>query len=309
MTPRWRFSPSYCTLAYPSTHMVHQRPGRWRFVYTTNALGHRGPEIPPAVDVARPAVVVLGDSYTFGAGVNDGEEYAAVLRDALHGAADVVNLGVGGWGLTQEIRRYYDVGAPFRPPVVVLQFSANDPEDDLNCTVTRIDNGRFTFHDTGDAVFSVKRFLSRSPLQRSQVYNLVRDTAYRFFASRKIAATRAATQPAPGTSAIPPEEVVHADLLAHFARDLRAHGARLVLVIVNGQLAGFPHIAETVRTLASKGDLEVYDAADWLSGMTDYASPEGHIWGARAHRVVGERLAAILEPLLLPGGGAGAATR
>jgi hypothetical protein len=307
MSPRWRFSPQYCTLAYPLAHMTHERPGRWRFVYTTNELGHRGPRIPPPGASTKPTVIVLGDSYTFGAGVNDGEEYPAVLARGLGDVAQVVNLGVGGWGLSQEIRRFHDVGAAYAPAVVVLQFSANDPEDDLNCPVTSIQDGQFQFHDRADAIFSLKRYLSQSIIQRSQVYNLFRDATYRFFADRNIEATRRSLAGAGNAGDAPPDEVVHAQLLSLFAAELHGRGVPLILISVNGQLATFPHIMSTSRDLAARHALVLYDAADWLAGMSDYASPEGHAWGTRAHAVVGTKLAEVIRPLLEPPSSARAA--
>jgi len=298
MSPRWRFSPRYCTLAYPLAQMIHERPGRWRFVYTTNELGHRGPRIPPPASSTKPTVIVLGDSYTFGAGVNDGEEYPAVLARGLGDVAQVVNLGVGGWGLSQEIRRFHDVGAPYAPSIVILQFSANDPEDDLNCPVTSIENGEFQFHDRDDAIFSLKRYLSQSIIQRSQVYNLFRDATYRFFADRKIEATRRSLGSAGGAR---PDEMVHAQLLSLFAEQLHARGIPLILISVNGQLATFPHVMRTAQDLAARKALVIYDAADWLAGMSDYASPEGHAWGSRAHAVIGHELAEIIRPLVRAG--------
>src|SRR5580765_3695632 len=136
MFPRWQFSPRYCTQLYENTTMLHERPGRWRFRYTTNEYQYRGQAVPISNVYERRNIVVLGDSYTFGHGVNDGEEYPAILAGKLKEGFDVVNLGVGGWGLTQEIRRFYEFGVLYRPRAVVLQFSANDPRDDLVCPVT-----------------------------------------------------------------------------------------------------------------------------------------------------------------------------
>ena len=67
----------------PSTKMVAELPGAWRFVYTTSEYGFRAPTMAVSNRYDRPNVVVLGDSYSFGNGVNDGEEYPAVLAGLL----------------------------------------------------------------------------------------------------------------------------------------------------------------------------------------------------------------------------------
>ena len=302
LSPRWAYSPQYCTTAYPGARMVHERAGRWRFVYTINADRNRGPRLPLPRRDAKPLIVVLGDSYSFGAGVADGEVYAEVLERELHSAAHVLNLAVGGWGLTQEIRRYYDFGALYDPRVVILQFSANDPEDNLKCPVAELRDGRFVFHDSHAGLFRIKDLLSRSLIQKSQVYNLVRDRLYRLAAGRVIAESRSRLAAGDaGSSRL--DEAHHARLLEAFARDLNARGVRLVLVTVNGQLRQFPGIEETVERLESDGLLRFVDAADWLQGEGDYASPEGHLWGARAHRVLGERLAGMIASDLESGPG------
>jgi hypothetical protein len=68
---------------------------------------------------------------------------------------------------------------------------------------------------------------------------------------------------------------------------------------VNGQLDGFPEIAAEVRRLQGEGLLRYIDAAEWLKGESDYSSPEGHLWGAKAHRIIGGRLAELVRTKLV----------
>ncbi|MCI0657213.1 MAG: SGNH/GDSL hydrolase family protein [Acidobacteria bacterium] len=292
--PRWAFSPQYCSTAYPDVRMVHERPGRWRFVYTINDLRYRGTALPLSNNTTQPNIVVLGDSYTFGAGVNDGEEYASVLERELGGSFRVINLGIGGWGLTQEIRRYDDFGARYKPKAVILQFSANDPRDNLKCAITEFRDGRFEFRDTSEGIYRVKELLSRSWIQKSQIYNLLRDRIYRLMESRVVEKERA-TLGGGISSAESAEERVYVELLRRFAEDLHGNGVGLVFLSVNGQLDSFPEIAGEVRRLQEEGLLRYIDAAEWLKGESDYSSPEGHLWGAKAHRILGKRLAELLR--------------
>src|SRR5881396_3668694 len=168
--PRYRYSERYGHLLPASATMVHQLPGAWRFVYRTNEYGYRVsmPELSNRYDL--PNVVVLGDSNTFGVGVNDGEEYPAVLAKRLAEEANIVNLGVGGFGLTNEIRTFYEFGLLFQPAVVVLQFSSNDPNDNFYEMVTMVEDDRFRFRSDrsmSGTMGHVKQWLSGSILQRS----------------------------------------------------------------------------------------------------------------------------------------------
>jgi hypothetical protein len=101
--------------------------------FKTNSLGFRGPE--PRFFPYRP-VLFLGDSFTMGYGVNDGEEFPSLVRTVLekHYGPDslaVVNAGIGnsgnGWWLKflkAEVMRY-------KPRLIVLQFTDNDFQDNM----------------------------------------------------------------------------------------------------------------------------------------------------------------------------------
>lgn len=298
--PTWAISSRYCSTVYPNVQMVHERPGRWRFVYTVNELRYRGDAFPPSDHYAQPNIVVLGDSYSFGAGVNDGEEYPAVLERKMGGSSRVINLGIGGWGLTQEIRRYYDFGSLYEPKLVIVQFSANDPRDNLKCAITEVRDGHFQFHDSPEGIYRIKELLSHSWIQKSQIYKLFRDRIYRLMESRVVERKRANLYSGRIEAAEPAEERVYVELLRHFAESLHGSGVNLVFLSVNGQLEGFPEIAAEVRRLQEEGLLRYVDAAEWLRGESDYSSPEGHLWGAKAHRIIGERLAELLRPRVSP---------
>jgi hypothetical protein len=53
--------------------------------------------VPPAVHPER-CVLLFGDSFTFGIGVNDDETFAAQIVARSKGAVEVKNLAIGGWG-------------------------------------------------------------------------------------------------------------------------------------------------------------------------------------------------------------------
>lgn len=277
--PRYRYSERYGHLPPASATIVNQLPGAWRFVYTTNEYGYRVsmPEISSRYD--RPNVVVLGDSYTFGVGVNDGEEYPALLAKRLGASAGVVNLGVGGFGLTQEIRTFYEFGLLFEPALVVLQFCSNDPHENLHAKVTSVEDGRFRFHRdrSSGALRALKDWLGDSFLQRSAAYNLVRNQGFRFYQA-------ASESRGDGI------EAFHNQLLSAFADDLRRRGIRLVLFGVPGQLARWPGIERHVEALERQGALLYLRSEPWFERETDFASPEGHTFGVKGHRIVAEHL-------------------
>lgn len=300
MMPRYQYSPLYGHGLPPSTVMTAARPGEWEFRYTINEYGYRGPAIPISNSYDRTNVVVLGDSYSMGVGVDDDEVYSAVLSRELGDCFDVVNLGVGGYGLSHEIRRFYEFGVLYRPQVVVLQFFHNDPSDDLEDRITRVEDGRFRFRPTSHRVGWLKQMLSDSVIQYSQVYNLARNFAYRTVRSRRLADSEEAAVETPvettgKPSAVPqPGESLYIDLLDAFANDLKERKVDLILIAVNGALDRFPAIARRVGELDRAGRLHYVEVEGWFEGVSDYGSPEGHSWGAKAHRIVGENLARVI---------------
>jgi hypothetical protein len=298
--PRYDFSPEYGLIPIANAVMVHGVPRKYEYHYTVNSMRSRGEVVQPGAS-GLPAVVVLGDSYSFGMGVSDGEEFPSVLREHLKGRADVINLGEPGWGLTQEIRRYYELGAAYQPRIVILQFCANDPDDNLANRVTLVENGEFKFVDSGNSLNIAKKYLSRSFVQRTQLYNFLRVRASRVLLERLVRNEESRLEASQADSAktgVPATETVYVELLDAFASHLHTEGRQLWFISVDDHLDQFPRIAAAIRDLDTSGDLRYIEVMDWLSGLPPYHSPEGHTWGTPAHKVIGEHLAAAVQQAL-----------
>jgi hypothetical protein len=301
--PRYQFSAQYGFIPFANVTMVHGIPRKFEFRYTVNSMQSRGEVVPPHAG-GLPDIVVLGDSYSFGMGVADGEEFPTVMRTHLAGRANVINLGEPGWGLTQEIRRYYDTGARYDPRIVVLQFCANDPSDNVANRVTLVENGKFRFVDSANSLNFVKKYLSRSFVQRTQLYNFFRTRASHLVLDRMTqnAASKLdkAAAPANGVQpgVIPGVERTYIELLEPFAAALHAQGRELWVISVDHQLEQFPAINQAVHDLDARGELHYFEVTDWLTGHEPYHSPEGHLWGAPAHAIIGEHLAAQAASIL-----------
>jgi len=75
-------------------------------------------------------VLLVGDSFTFGEGVSDGETYADYLREALPGT-EVLNFGTHGYGHDQILLYFQEEGVKYRPDAVVLGYVSMDIERNL----------------------------------------------------------------------------------------------------------------------------------------------------------------------------------
>lgn len=99
---------------------------------STNALGQRGPETSaqPAQGVCR--VLVLGDSITFGWGVEHDQRWTSLLAERLHRPdqqLELLTAGAPGWGPDHHALWLQREGLALQPDLVLLQLSTNDIDD------------------------------------------------------------------------------------------------------------------------------------------------------------------------------------
>lgn len=77
-------------------------------------------------------IMLLGDSFTFGHGLNDNETIGHFLEKnlstKLSKKIEVLNLGLPGYNSKMEIKRYFSKGIKYKPDLVILFFFSNDYE-------------------------------------------------------------------------------------------------------------------------------------------------------------------------------------
>jgi lysophospholipase L1-like esterase len=98
----------------------------------TNSLGMRDDEPRDRGD-GHVRIAVLGDSMTFGFGVQQGEDFPAQLERMLAERSppvEVLNFGVGGYSLEDELATLRAKVLPLEPDLVVVAYCLNDPEID-----------------------------------------------------------------------------------------------------------------------------------------------------------------------------------
>lgn len=100
-----------------------------------NALGLRGPEVTLAKPNGVTRIAVLGDSLTFGFGVEEPQTFTRLLEgllaerpiDAQH-TFQTLNFGVGGYSSSDEAIVLAHKAFDFEPDLVVVAYFLNDPE-------------------------------------------------------------------------------------------------------------------------------------------------------------------------------------
>jgi len=106
----------------------------WDFAARTSALSLRcgaagAKELPPA-QPGQSIVHCIGDSFTFGWGVEFEESYPSVLQQLLGDRHLVLNLGDASFGLIAATTKSDLIAARYSPDVIVWQFDDSDFDDD-----------------------------------------------------------------------------------------------------------------------------------------------------------------------------------
>lgn len=113
----------------PSTSLV-ETTDDFSVTYRSNAQGFRSKRA--FKDRAkRQRLAFLGDSYTFGTGVEDEETFAALLERDLRGTL-AYNFGIGGFGIDQMWLTLRNYVLPLNPDLVILSFIRNDLDRSLS---------------------------------------------------------------------------------------------------------------------------------------------------------------------------------
>ena len=91
-------------------------------ILNTNSKGFRGKkEFPYIKNKEMLRILILGDSFTFGDEVSDDETYSYYLQEMLP-HAEVINLGVHGYGHDQMLILLNEEGVKYEPDIIILGF-------------------------------------------------------------------------------------------------------------------------------------------------------------------------------------------
>lgn len=246
----------------------------------TDSRGHRVGRDASA-DSARLRVVFVGDSATFGWGVEVEESFPFLVGRMLD--VDVVNLGVSGYGTDQQYLKLRRDGLPLGPDAVVLTFSDNDPEEVASEWRYGWTKPRFRREDSR---LKLSPAAERSPFleRHSSVYRSLK--FYRELHS---------SSPGLGGPRLAEARRLVSRLIRSMAEESRAAGAGFFVVhsgadwlvgALGGDVARLVDVGPALREAAREGPVS-------------FAS-DPH-WNARGHGVVAGRLAAALERFLAPG--------
>ncbi len=265
----------------------------------TNSLGLRDKELKPRLK-NEPTVVFMGDSVTFGHGLNVDQRFDTLLGSMIAQAGlsfRLINTGVNAWGTLQETRWVSDHFKILEPDIIVLTFTGNDPSDDAY------------FLKKGQS-FDVVRFPGKRWLRdHSHLYRLV--THYAFVVYHSFAVSRQSrTEPdAPidrqsGSVITEAEWNSTKEILRSFRDEFRAYNPNSV-ILIQPAAPKENHIAAHLRAFADELGFVFIDMAPRVRDVPaeDLRLPyDGH-WSPRMHAISAEAIFDALKRLAGPSTG------
>jgi lysophospholipase L1-like esterase len=260
--------------------------------FTSNSLGFRGPEPASAHDGS---VVFVGDSFTMGFGVNDGEEFPALIRARLQTqpgkAPDVVNTGMGNSGNGRWVKFLRHEAERFKPRLVVLQVSSNDFTDNVSEDLFRLsDSGALEERPVKlSRMKTLEAFVDVAGISQSHFYSFARQVlAHAVSGSEALVSDHA---PAAAS------ESAYADRLTERligeALSLCAHNGYATFVILVG-LEG--ERLERMQSMLAARRVSSLVAPSKSERPDLYFRIDGH-WNAAGHAFVAEALFRQLRSL------------
>lgn len=91
-----------------------------RKTYTFNVEGYRVKEVGDSTDYTKPTILIIGDSFLFGNGLNFEETFGYKLQQKLKNTYNVINFAVQGYGLDQAYLRLQKVMPLYTPRYVIV---------------------------------------------------------------------------------------------------------------------------------------------------------------------------------------------
>jgi hypothetical protein len=291
----------------------------WRFA--TNSRGFVGGDwsAVPAAGVAR--VIVAGDSFTAGNGIDAAGAYPEVAQRILRAAnerVDVVNLGVSAWGPQNALGYLSSEGADIRASCLVYGFFlGNDVADNVRYGLFVLGDGRLVRAKRAPAPnASLVRYVMRSlPLYdfliaHSELFNLLRKGVIGAAARRNVKMSQADSMPTAEFDRALDLNDATLSAMADFAHR-RYGGFGLILIPMRAELTHFgqaPFSVERaeqsrvrVRRWAQDHRVHVLDLTDEFpreraSADKLYFSRDFH-WNGAGQRLAGRLMAENLGPL------------
>ncbi|MCX5892887.1 MAG: hypothetical protein NTW80_07950, partial [Deltaproteobacteria bacterium] len=191
---RFAFDQTLGDIPVPKQQARRVFPGVYDFTYSNNSQGFRGSREYGPKPPGDFRILLLGDSFTYGIGVNDDQTFAQHLEQYLRQhrlAAEVINAGCPGKGTDYELKLFQTAGVRLHPDLTVLCFFPNDFQDNEKALYYAIGpDGSLRTKNLDQEKEGIKAFLFHFPgynwlISWSHAANLVKEAAVRYLVARQ----------------------------------------------------------------------------------------------------------------------------
>ena len=158
-------------------------PGVYDFDFSNGENGFRTTTKNPIPDFVNKKVMLIGDSFTYGKGVNDEETFAYRLQESLlKDSFEIINAGVEGRGTDYSLRAYQLYKDEYQPNTVIYFAHYNDLADNIR---------EGYFEVVNDSTLTPKTFENftggkKEMLRKSKLYNWLISHSHFFALIKKV---------------------------------------------------------------------------------------------------------------------------
>ncbi len=269
------------------------KPGYQTDGITHNSLGYRG-KAEFTTAATRPRILLLGDSFTYGLGVNDAQTFGQVLKGIT--AAEVINTGVAAHSIDQSLLLWEHEGKAFKPKTVVLGYAV-DKFFTNPLTVRNLpkpwfskDAGTDRYTPQGIPVPDLATAQQQGLLHEAPSLRIVQAASW---LARKI-------KPKLGLNDDLKQQAVLSDnLLGQLNESVTQSGAKLIVTFIGHCFDGEPKNLLAERKIIESCEKNGIQCIDIAAAMRegDFGSYYGDNchWSAAGHRFAAEKIAASLQ--------------
>lgn len=144
-----RFDPQYGWSCRPGAR-VHVRGEDLDYHVAINSAGFRDPERTLSKPAGTKRIVLLGDSMTWGWGVDQGQRFSDLLEQKLAPSTQLINLAVPGYGTDAHLWTLEERALAYQPDIILLCFVANDILEAKSSRVHEMFKPRFARSASGE---------------------------------------------------------------------------------------------------------------------------------------------------------------
>jgi lysophospholipase L1-like esterase len=300
----WKYDPVLGWVHQPGQEGIFETP-QFRTVVRINGNGLRDGTHTYQRQNDSKRILVLGDSFAWGYGVEESDRFSQRLEKSLD--VEVINAGVSGYSTDQELLWYRNEGIKYVTDLVILELAGNDVGDnDRQLVSTIYYKPRFVLEE--GLLVSTGYPVPKTSPQGRFVYSLSQHSALAYFVTQRYfdavslyrksnVNSQPANLPVSGTSTDREDFNLTIALLDEMRTTAKSKHANFMIVATDrwwDSTSGGTY-KEFINALQSKGFLVLdVESMPGFDPKKMLIPDDGH-WNQAGHKFVAEQIQAFIE--------------